>query len=227
MLASFNACAQGIGILEGADLLKSDIGSWDIEYRKFFLDWYYGKLLFHGERISTEAKTIFRGIEVQMSAKVATVHYDAESPVELTPDDHYTFTTVNFLQIARMLARYGFGLCCTWLEMLDPERKQVSVVEGFLRQLVSAARLCNVPLEGQSTITNFQDRSFEQVLRMSKYCADGLEKHSFSFNFVRMDKNMFEHRNWVRFTRFVRQMSVSSSIFRARLKSCRYSYILD
>ncbi|KAI4370136.1 hypothetical protein MLD38_018516 [Melastoma candidum] len=46
---------------------------------------------------------------------------------------------------------------------------------------------------------------------MSKYCSrDGLGKHPVSFNFVRMDERMFEYGNWVRFTRFVRQMSVAS-----------------
>lgn len=51
-----------------------------------------------------------------------------------------------------------------------------------------------------------------------KFYSNGVEKPTFSFNFMRMDKNMFEHQNWVRFSRFVRQMS-DASIFRAKLGS--------
>ena len=66
--------------------------------------------------------------------------------------------------------------------------------------------------------TSLDDDSFQQVLKMSKFYSNGLEKPSFSFNFMRMDKNMFEYQNWVRISRFVRQMS-DANIFRANLSS--------
>ena len=106
--------------------------------------------------------------------------------------------------------------------MKDSKEKQMNSVsspEGFLKQLLLAARVCDVPLEGENSTANLDDASFQQVVRMSKFDSDGLEKlekPSFSFNFVRMDKNMFEYQNWVRFTRFVRQMS-NANIFRAKL----------
>lgn len=94
--------------------------------------------------------------------------------------------------------------------MRDAEEKQVNPTsrpEGFLKQLLLAARMCDVPLEGENFSRNLDDESFQQVLRMSKFYSDGQETPSFSFNFVRMDKSLFEPRNWVSFSRFVRQIS--------------------
>ncbi|KAF5729769.1 Beta-amylase 1 [Tripterygium wilfordii] len=241
MLASLNACARTIGMLEwgnggpiGAsnlmqnpedtEFFRSKDGSWSTPYGKFFLEWYSGMLLQHGERICREAEAIFRGTEVNTSAKVAGIHwhYGIKShPSELTAGYYNTSTRDGYLPIARMFRRYGFSLCCTSFEMKDMEEKQLSPVsspEGFLRQLLAAAKICDISLEGENSAPNLDDESFKQVLKMSKFYSDGLKKPSFSFNFVRMDKNMFEYRNWVHFTRFVRQMA-NANIFRAKLDS--------
>lgn len=241
MLASLNACAREIGMREWGDggpigagnlmqnpehteFFRSNDGSWTRPYGQFFLEWYSGMLLLHGDRICREAETVFRGTEVNTSAKLAGIHwhYGTEShPSELTAGYYNTSTRDGYLPIARMFGRYGFTMCCTCFEMQDELERQMNPVgspEGFLRQLLLAARVCDIPLEGENFATSLDDDSFQQVLKMSKFYSNGLEKPSFSFNFMRMDKNMFEYQNWVRFTRFVRQMS-DANIFRADLSS--------
>ncbi|XP_047152594.1 beta-amylase 3, chloroplastic-like isoform X5 [Vigna umbellata] len=241
MLASLNASARNIGMREWGnggpfgtgslmqnpehtDFFKNDGGSWDTPYGKFFLEWYSGMLLLHGERICKEAETIFRGTEVHMSAKLAVIHwhYVTQShPSELTAGYYNTFNRDGYLSIARMFSKYGFSMCCSCFEMQDAVMQKINPdgsPEGFLRQLLLAARLCDLALEGQNFSTNLDDGGFTQVLKMSKFYSNGIEKRPFSFNFVRMDKRLFESRNWDRFTRFVRQMS-NGNIFRARLYS--------
>ncbi|CAI9772639.1 unnamed protein product [Fraxinus pennsylvanica] len=238
MLATLNACAWEIGMREWAnggpigasnlmqdpentDFFKTN-GSWNTPYGEFFLRWYSGLLLLHGERICQEAKSIFRGTEINMSGKVAGIHwhYGTQShPSELTAGYYNTSIRDGFLPIARMFGKYGFTMCCTCFEMQDAEEMQINAVsspEGFLKQLLVAARICDIPFEGENSATNLDDESYQQVLKMSKFYSDGLETPSFSFNFVRMDKNLLESRNWVSFTRFVRQMS-GINIFRAKL----------
>lgn len=238
MLASQNACAGEIGMREWAnggpigasnlmhnpestEFFRSD-GSWNTPYGEFFLKWYSGMLLLHGERICKEAETIFRGFEVNLTGKVAGIHWHygtPSHPSELTAGYYNTSIRDGFLPIARMFGRYRFTMCCACFEMQDAEEQQMNPVsspEGFLRQLLLAARNCDLPLVGENSATSLDDKSFEQVLKMSKFYSDGLETPSFSFNFVRMDKNLFEYRNWVSFTRFVRQMS-DTNIFRAKL----------
>ncbi|KAK7358495.1 hypothetical protein VNO77_00423 [Canavalia gladiata] len=239
MLASLNASARNIGKREWGnggpfgtgslmqnpehtDFFRNDGGSWNTSYGEFFLEWYSDMLLLHGERICREAETVFRGTEVRISAKLAAIHwhYVTQShPSELTAGYYNTFNRDGYLPIARMLSKYGFSMCCSCFEMQDALMKKINPdgsPEGFLRQLLLAARLCDIPLEGQNFSTNLDDGAFAQVLKMSKFYTNGIEKRPFSFNFVRMDKRLFEPRNWDRFTRFVRQMS-DGSIFRARL----------
>ncbi|XP_027341562.1 beta-amylase 3, chloroplastic-like [Abrus precatorius] len=241
MLASLNASARNIGKREWGnggpfgtgslmqnpertDFFRNDGGSWNTSYGKFFLDWYSDMLLLHGERICREAETIFRGTEVRISAKLAAIHWHfaiQSHPSELTAGYYNTYIRDGYLPIARMFSKYGFSMCCSCFEMEDAVMKKINPdgsPEGFLRQLLLAARLCDISLEGQNFSTNLDDGAFTQVLKMSNFYSNGIERRPFSFNFVRMDKRLFESRNWDRFTRFVRQMS-TGSIFRARINS--------
>ncbi|EYU27203.1 hypothetical protein MIMGU_mgv1a0101011mg, partial [Erythranthe guttata] len=127
----------------------------------------------------------------------------------------YYSTTVRdgYTPIIRMFGRYGFTVCCACFEMQDSDKRRInpsSRPEGLVEQIVLAARICDVPLEGENGSTNLDGGSFEQVVKMSKFYSDGLDNPSFSFNFVRMDRNLFESRNWASFTKFVRQISTIS-----------------
>ncbi|GMH26729.1 hypothetical protein Nepgr_028572 [Nepenthes gracilis] len=238
MLASLNACARVIGMREwgkGGPIDAKDLmhdpeqaeffGSdscWKTPDGHFFLEWYSGTLLLHGDRICCQTESIFCGAGVDVSAKVAGIHwhYDTLSHLsELTAGYYNTSERDGYLPIARMLGRYGFSLCCSCFKGQDAMEKRMNPVsspKGFLRQLLLTTRTCGVPFEGENSAAHPDGHLFEQVLKMSKLYSDGQDKPCFSFNFVRMDKNFFEYVNWVRFTRFVRQMS-EAGIFRARL----------
>ncbi|XP_040990626.1 beta-amylase 1, chloroplastic-like [Juglans microcarpa x Juglans regia] len=240
MLASLKACARETGmnawgnggprgagnLMQNPDyteFFRSDDGSWSTTYGKFFLEWYSGMLLLHGERMCREAETIFRGTEVNTSAKVAGIHWHhgtQSHPSELTAGYYKTLTRDGYLPIARMFGRYEFSMCCACFEMQYVEEKQMnpnSSPEGFLRKLLLATRDCDIPLEGENFGVSWDDDSFQQMLKTLKFFPNGIEKPS-TFTFMRMDKNMFEYGNWVRFTRFVRQMS-DANIFQAKLGS--------
>ncbi|XP_058095847.1 beta-amylase 1, chloroplastic-like [Magnolia sinica] len=238
MLASLNACARDIGMREwgnGGPLGASNLmqnpeetsffrsnGSWNTPYGRFFLEWYSGMLLLHGERLCMAADTIFWSTGAKISTKVAGIHwhYGTEShPSELTAGYYNTSIRDGYLPIARMLGRYRMTLCCTCFDVDDKEEEQMnpsSSPEGFLRQLIFAARMCGIPLTGENSVTRLDDASLKQVVKSSKLYTDSVHEPSFSFNFVRMNKNLFDARNWTSFTRFVRQMS-DARPFRAKL----------
>ncbi|KAF7828111.1 beta-amylase 3, chloroplastic-like [Senna tora] len=242
MLASLNAYARetgmpelGYGALRDAEdlvhgkavrtsSLRREDDSWSLPHGEFFLEWYSGMLLLHGERICREAETIFRGTEVKLSAKVAAIHWHYKMdfhPSELRAGYYNTKNRNGYLPIARMFSKYGFGMCCSCFEMNDAIEYRINPdgsPEGLLRQLLLAARLYDIPLEGQNYSSNLNNIAFEQVLEMSKYYSDGIEKRPFSFNLVRMEAKMFDSRFWIPFTHFVRQMS-GGNTFRARLNS--------
>lgn len=239
MLASLNASAHEVGMLrewgnggpigasslvhdpENTEFFSSD-GTWNKPYGKFFLEWYSGMLLLHGQRICMDVDNIFRGIEINKSAKVAVIHWHCGTqshPAELTAGYYNTSTRNGYLPITEMFRRYGFSMCCTGFEMQDVEKKSLKSVnspEGFLRQLVWAARIYGIPLEGENATAIWDDESFQQVLKIRRFYSYGLKKPSFSFNFVRMDRNMFQEQNWIEFSNFVRKMS-AGKLFGAKL----------
>lgn len=198
---------------ERLQFFRSD-GYWDTPRGKFFLEWYTGLLILHGERICREAASIFRGTEVSISGKVASVHWHYNTvshPSELTAGYYNTIMRNGYSPIACMFARHGFTLCCSGFEMEDLEQQKVhrfSSPEGLLRQLILTARAYGVPLEGGNSDCNLDKKSFQQMLNMSKFCSDGLHKpSSFSFNFNRLDKDLLENATFLNFTSFVRQIS--------------------
>lgn len=240
MLASLDACARKAGMEQwanggplGASNLLHDPeetsffrsnGSWDTSYGRFFLEWYSGMLVLHGERLCSVTQAIFLHTGTKISAKVAGIHwhyYTCSHPSELTAGYYNTFLRDGYIPVARLFSRYGMTLCCTCFAKQDTEEQgnSKSSPEGYVRQLVNAARLCNLPLCGENSVTRLDDASLQQVIKSSRLHSDGARQPLLSFNYVRMDKNLFEAHNWNRFTQFVRRMS-DARTFQAKL-CCR------
>lgn len=241
MLASLDACARKAGMeqwVNGGPLGASNLlhdpeetsflrsnGSWDTSYGRFFLEWYSGMLVLHGERLCSVTQAIFLHTGTKISAKVAGIHwhyYTCSHPSELTAGYYNTFLRDGYIPVARLFSRYGMTLCCTCFAKQDTEEQgnSKSSPEGYVRQLVNAARLCNLPLCGENSVTRLDDASLQQVIKSSRLHSDGARQPLLSFNYVRMDKNLFEAHNWNRFTQFVRRMS-DARTFQAKL--CRRS----
>ncbi|KAJ8475747.1 hypothetical protein OPV22_019474 [Ensete ventricosum] len=241
MLASLSACAQNVGMSaweygappDASDFLKnpeetasfSGDGSWNTPYGSFFLEWYSGLLLHHGERLCITTGAIFMGTGVKISAKVGGMHWRHYStnlhPTEITTTGYYnTVIRDGYLPILRMFARHRMTLCCPCFDLLDSEEKNNSRSgrETFLRQLLSAARMCNLPLAGENSFARLDESSLDQVIYNSGLYYGGAYETSLSFNYVRMNRNLFDSHNWNRFTRFMRRMS-NNQTFLARLDS--------
>lgn len=237
MLVSLNACARDFGMrgwgnggpLGACNVLQNPEGStffwsddcWNTPQGRFFLEWYSGMLLLHGERLCIVAKAIFWSTGVKISAKVASInwYYGTEShPSELTAGYYNTLIRNGYLPVARMFGRHIMTLCCTCFDMQDAEEQSntKSSPEGYLRQLVYAARMCKLPLSGENSVTRLDDTSLKQVVKNSRLYCNGALEPSLSFNYVRMNRNLFDSHNWTRFTRFVKQMS-DPRTFQAKL----------
>lgn len=205
---------------EETNFFRADGGCWSTPYGRFFLEWYSGMLLLHGERLCTIADAIFSGTGVTISGKVSGIHwhyYTCSHPSELTAGYYNTLLRDGYLPIAQMFSRYKAALCCSCFDLRDAERNNSqSSPEGTLRQLMAAAKICNLPLNGENSVTRLDDTSLSQVIRSSRLYSGGTSGTSFSFNYVRMNKSLFEFQNWNRFTKFVRKMS-DARTFLARL----------
>ncbi|KAJ7551916.1 hypothetical protein O6H91_06G034600 [Diphasiastrum complanatum] len=193
-------------------------GAWNSSYGKFFLEWYSGLLLDHGERILTAAEAIFRGTGTCLSGKIAGIHwhYGTRShPAELTAGYYNTRFRDGYLPIARMFGRHGVSFNFTCFEMKDIEQPSEALCspERLLNQVVKAARKAGVPLAGENALPRFDDEAYGQIVFQSRLQVeeDGLSDRAFepmcSFTFLRMSESMFHSDNWRRFVPFVRHMA--------------------
>ncbi|KAK7386294.1 hypothetical protein VNO78_26429 [Psophocarpus tetragonolobus] len=184
-------------------------GTWNTEYGQFFLKWYSGKLLEHGEKILVSAKGIFQSSGVKLSAKVAGIHwhYRARShAAELTAGYYNTRDNDGYLPIARMLAKHGVVFNFTCMEMKDREQPDFANCspEGLVRQVKMATTTARAELAGENALERYDADAYAQVSSTSKSESGcGLA----AFTYLRMNKRLFEGDNWRHLVDFVRSMS--------------------
>ncbi|KAG2408444.1 Beta-amylase 3 [Vigna angularis] len=184
-------------------------GTWNTEYGRFFLEWYSGKLLEHGEKILVSAKGIFDTSGVKLSGKVAGIHwhYRARShAAELTAGYYNTRNNDGYMPIARMLAKHGVVFNFTCMEMKDREQPDFANCspEGLVSQVKMATKTARAELAGENALERYDADAYAQVLSTSKSeSGNGLA----AFAYLRMNKRLFEGDNWRHLVDFVRSMS--------------------
>ncbi|KAK3225054.1 hypothetical protein Dsin_004916 [Dipteronia sinensis] len=194
-------------------------GTWDSKYGQFFLEWYAGKLVEHGDRILASAKGIFHGTGAKLSGKVAGIHWHYRTrshAAELTAGYYNTRNRDGYLPIAHMLAKHGVVLNFTCMEMRDreqPEHANCSP-EGLVRQVKMATKTVGVELAGENALERYDAGSYAQILATSRSDSGiGLS----AFTYLRLNKKLFDGENWRHLVEFVKSMSEGG---RKRLPEC-------
>ncbi|KAK1565572.1 hypothetical protein Q3G72_029874 [Acer saccharum] len=194
-------------------------GTWVSEYGQFFLEWYSGKLVEHGDRILASAKGIFHGTGAKLSGKVAGIHWHYRTrshAAELTAGYYNTRNRDGYLPIAHMLAKHGVVLNFTCMEMRDreqPEHANCSP-EGLVRQVKMATKTAGVQLAGENALQRYDAGSYAQILATSRSdSGNGLS----AFTYLRLNKKLFDGENWRHLVEFVKSMSEGG---RKRLPEC-------
>ncbi|KAF0930120.1 hypothetical protein E2562_030293 [Oryza meyeriana var. granulata] len=192
-------------------------GTWSTEYGRFFLEWYSGMLLEHGDRVLAAAEAVFRGTGAALSAKVAGIHWHYRTrshAAELTAGYYNTRHRDGYAPIAAMLARRGAVLNFTCMEMRDeqqPEHAGCSP-ELLVQQVRAAARAARVGLAGENALERYDESAFAQVVATAASAGLG------AFTYLRMNKKLFDGDNWRQFVSFVKAMADGGE--RAALPSC-------
>ncbi|KAL8479659.1 hypothetical protein ACS0TY_026017 [Phlomoides rotata] len=225
MKASLAAAAQSIGkdewgqgcphdagqynsFPEDTGFFRKD-GTWNSEYGQFFLEWYSGKLLDHGEKILQAAQTTFQGSGAILSAKVAGIHWHYKTrshAAELTAGYYNTRHRDGYLPIARMMAKYGVVLNFTCMEMRDGEQPSNANCspEGLVRQVKMATKTATTQLAGENALERYDGGAFNQILDTSRSDSGNALT---AFTYLRLNKRLFEADNWRNLVEFVKSMS--------------------
>lgn len=184
-------------------------GTWSTEYGKFFLEWYSGKLIQHGDRILAAAEGLFQGTGAKLSGKVAGIHWHYRTrshAAELTAGYYNTRHHDGYLPVAQMLAKHRVILNFTCMEMKDGEQPQHANCspEGLVRQVKMATRDAGIELAGENALERYDGSAYGQVLTTSRSdSGNGLS----AFTYLRMNKRLFEEENWRQLVQFVKSMS--------------------
>nr|DAD18273.1 TPA_asm: hypothetical protein HUJ06_019735 [Nelumbo nucifera] len=184
-------------------------GTWNSEYGQFFLEWYSGMLLEHGDRVLAAAEGIFKGTGAKLSGKVAGIHWHYRTrshAAELTAGYYNTRHRDGYLPIARMMGKRGVVLNFTCMEMKDWEQPDYANCspEGLVRQVKMASKTAGTELAGENALERYDEGAFAQVLATSRSDAgNGLS----AFTHLRMNKRLFEEGNWRNLVAFVKNMS--------------------
>ncbi|KAK8479912.1 hypothetical protein V6N13_073379 [Hibiscus sabdariffa] len=184
-------------------------GKWNTEYGQFFLEWYSGKLLEHGDRILAAAKGTFHWTGAKLSAKVAGIHwhYGTRShAAELTAGYYNTRYHDGYLPIAQMFSKHGVVFNFTCMEMRDGEQPEYANCspERLVRQVKMATKMAGAELAGENALERYDAGGYSQVLATSRSdSGNGLS----AFTYLRMNKRLFEGDNWRHLVEFVKNMS--------------------
>lgn len=225
MKASLAAAAQSIGkdewgkgcphdagqynqFPEDTGFFRKD-GTWSSEYGQFFLEWYSGKLLNHGEKILQAAQTTFQGSGAKLSAKVAGIHWHYKTrshAAELTAGYYNTRNRDGYLPIARMMAKYGVVLNFTCMEMRDGEQPNEANCspEGLVRQVKMATKTATTQLAGENALERYDGGAFNQIVETSRSDSGNALT---AFTYLRLNKRLFEADNWRNLVEFVKSMT--------------------
>lgn len=184
-------------------------GTWNTDYGKFFLEWYSGTLLEHGDRVLAAAEAIFRGTGAKLSGKVAGIHWHYRTrshAAELTAGYYNTRFHDGYLPVAKMMATRGVVLNFTCMEMRDEQQPGHANCspELIVRQVKQAAKAAGAELAGENALERYDEKAYSQVLATSR--ADDSIGLS-AFTYLRMNKRLFEGENWRHFVSFVKSMS--------------------
>ncbi|XP_057475120.1 beta-amylase 3, chloroplastic-like [Actinidia eriantha] len=184
-------------------------GTWNNDYGQFFLEWYSGMLLEHGDRILAAANSIFQGTGAKLSGKVAGIHWHYRTrshAAELTAGYYNTRHQDGYLPIARMMGKYRVVMNFTCMEMRDGEQSENASCspEGLVRQVKMATKTAGTELAGENALERYDAGAYSQVLTTNR--SDSGNRLS-AFTYLRMNKRLFEGENWKHLVEFVRNMS--------------------
>jgi len=208
---------------------RAQHGSWDSEYGQFFLSWYSGELVEHGDRMLRCARSVFEeecGDCPTIAIKCAGVHwwYNSRShAAELTAGYFNTRSGDNvperdgYEPIVKICGRHGARLNFTCTEMRDIEHPFFSRCgpEGLLRQIRAAAARYGVKVAGENALCRFDQDAYDKIITNCR--GEGSDRELWrqgallppmaSFTFLRLSKELFEDDNFNSFVHFVARMA--------------------
>ena len=172
---------------ESSAFFREPGGSWESAYGEFFLSWYAGELLAHGDRVLAAASRAFGGEPVELSARVPLLR-GSSRPAEAAAGLHGGYGPV-----AAMFARRG----CTVIACGVGARLDAPAEEALARRRGTCARLAaeSAPLAVAR----------DGAVSAGVWLSAGRTRPR-QFTYQRMGADFFSPGHWPLFVQFVRAL---------------------
>mmetsp|Transcript_14039 Transcript_14039/g.35313 ORF Transcript_14039/g.35313 Transcript_14039/m.35313 type:complete len:769 (+) Transcript_14039:171-2477(+) len=164
------------------------------EYGKAFLKWYSDELLAHGARILSRARDIFEPFRIEISGKIAGLHWLYSDPTHTHSAEccaGYYNTNKNdaYANIARMFKSNGATFDFTCIEIptgRDKDYPYYSDPEGLVWQAKTGAEKAGCKFAGENALPVDSWEGYDMILRKAK--------HLDSFCFLRLNEDLIGHQ---------------------------------
>lgn len=190
-----------------SSFFKEQGGSWESPYGDFFLSWYSGELVSHGDRILSLASSTFSDSSIKVSGKLPLMHswnMTRSHPAELTAGFYNTCNRDGYKDVAHIFSRNSCKMILPGLDLSDEHQQSgtLSSPETLLQQITSVCREQKVEISGQNSSVTGVPKGFEQI----KNYLLGENSVVDLFTYQRMGADFFSPDHFPSFTVFIRNL---------------------
>ncbi|KAK3151621.1 hypothetical protein QOZ80_3AG0248240 [Eleusine coracana subsp. coracana] len=177
---------------DSSAFFRSPGGSWNTAYGEFFLSWYAGELLAHGDRVLAAASRAFAGKPVQLSAKVPLLLPHGSRAAEATAGFHGGYGPV-----AEMFARHGCTVIASGSSPVVEVEEVLARVKGACAEHGARLALESAPL----AVARDGDAG-----AWAKLVSGDERTAPCQFTYQRMGAEFFGPSHWPLFVQFMRAL---------------------
>ncbi|XP_044964447.1 inactive beta-amylase 9 [Hordeum vulgare subsp. vulgare] len=186
-----------------------DHGLWDSPYGDFFLSWYAGKLLSHGDRVLGMASRVFGSKPVELSAKVPFMHWwhGAKSrPAEAVAGFYKSNKKNGYSPVAKVFAQHGCTMVVPGMDvcMNKQQRNTGSSPDKLMVQIKNACRRHGTRIAGENASLVMTHTSSFSRIKSNIVTAERMRPSFFTYR--RMGAEFFSPEHWPPFMEFVRSV---------------------
>eukprot|EP00768_Dysnectes_brevis_P001534 gnl/Dysnectes_brevis/1405_a1584_3085.p1 GENE.gnl/Dysnectes_brevis/1405_a1584_3085~~gnl/Dysnectes_brevis/1405_a1584_3085.p1 ORF type:complete len:455 (+),score=141.98 gnl/Dysnectes_brevis/1405_a1584_3085:38-1366(+) len=178
------------------------------EYGEFFLNWYQQRIIDHGDRVGSAARTAF-GNNMKLAIKIAGIHWwygHVSHAAELTAGYHNIYGNDGYKPFADMFQKHGITFDFTCLEMKDSE--QDSNYDCMPYELVrqtqdDVAKSGLGSYSGENALERYDSTAYDTIISQMSYKPEQF----LAITYLRLsDTLMYDGGSWNTFTNFVNRV---------------------
>uniref|UniRef100_A0ACD5WR98 Uncharacterized protein n=1 Tax=Avena sativa TaxID=4498 RepID=A0ACD5WR98_AVESA len=194
---------------DSREFFRDQDGSWQSPYGDFFLSWYAGKLLSHGDRVLGMASRVFGSKPVELSAKVPFMHWfhGAKSrPAEAVAGFYKSNQKNCYSPVAKVFANHGCTMIVPGMDvcMNKQHRSTGSSPDQLLIQIKNACWRHGARIAGENASLVMTHTSSFSRIRSNILTTERVRPSHFTYQ--RMGAQFFSPEHWPQFTEFVRSV---------------------